>query len=795
MAARTDFQKYRNALETCVNCLPLAQGGAMRRPGTRFVVELKSSTAMARLKAFEFSTTQAYMLEFGPGYIRFCKDQAQIVTEATNAVITNGTFDSDASGWDDRSTGSASIAHDATNLDLNLVGATGGVAWAEQDVVIDSQYLNHPHVIRFRVVGIAGDTVQLRIGNGTLGSGIISDVEFDTGYHCYQFTPQASPTYIGFRNTAAKTVSIDDISIINGAPVEIGNPYAEADLRTVEGPQNADVLYLCHKSYPVHKLERSGHFSWSLVQVDWNDGPWLATNTVTTKTLAANSTSGLGITITAAGHAPFVSTDVGRLIRIQQEGGTTWGSAVITAVTSATVVTADVQNAFGNTSASDTWRLGAWSATTGYPQAATFHEQRLVLGGNTARPQTLWFSQSADAENMRPDNGSGTVADDDAMDFTISADKVNAIQWIASARDLIIGTVGGEFRATSSGASITPTDIDVKRQSGHGSAKVQPIVVGEAILFLQRAKRKIRELGFRFEVDGYRALDMTRLADHITKSGIVEMAYQQEPDSTLWCLRDDGVLAALTYLRDEDVVGWSRHILGGSFEGGDTVVESVAVIPGNSTTNSEGRDEVWMIGKRTVNGVTKRYIEFFEGAFEHGDTQADAFYVDCGLTYDASPVTSISGLDHLANETVAIWADGAIQPEAQVIGGNVALGSSAAKAQIGLPYPHTLKTLKVESGSSAGTAVGKTKRIHGVTAVVLDSHTIDIGPETDDLKFFDFREVSDAMDTGTPLFTGERYISFNGNYATDTRIIIESDAPAPFFLLALAPELKTSDVK
>ena len=190
---------------------------------------------------------------------------------------------------------------------------------------------------------------------------------------------------------------------------------------------------------------------------------------------------------------------------------------------------------------------------------------------------TLWFSKSGDYENMT----TGTNADD-AMIYTIASNQVNAIRFIKAQRTLIIGTTGGEFTVSADGtdAAVTPTNITIKRQSTFGSANVDAQPAGNATLFLQRAKRKIRELAFNFDVDGYQAADLTILNESVTKTGINEMTYQQSPDSILWCVREDGVLAGLTYLRSEEVVAWHRHILGGSFGSGNAVVESVASISG-----------------------------------------------------------------------------------------------------------------------------------------------------------------------------------------------------------------------
>lgn len=795
MVARTDFGKYSNGAAIMLNIIPLAEGGAMRRAGTRFVAEVKDSSAKTRLKRFEFNTIQAYILEMGNRYLRFFRNQGQIITADTNVQVQNGEFTNDLSAWSDQSDANSSISHNATDGRLILNGASDtDNAVAEQELVVPAADLNKEHHIKFRIVGNPQDNVTLRMGNSSQASDIVNNVEFKPGWHVHAFTPTAN-TFLQFRVHENQTVEIDDVSIIQGAALEIGTPWLTADLFEVEGPQSADVKYFFHGSYRTHKLLRLSDVNWSLIEVRWLNGPWQDANTDTGKTLKPAATTGIDIGLVASGFSPFDATSVGQLVRLNNKSaGVDFGYGYIVSVESDINATIDIVRDFQTTDAGFDHAFGAWSDARGWPQNGAFFEQRLVTAATNTEPQTSWYSQTADFENHLPDDNAGTVGDSDALNFTISADDVNAIQWISPGLDLVYGTSGGEWIPSSNGAVITPTDIDIKRHTKHGSAKVQPVRFGHVVLFLQKAKRKIREFAFHFEVDGNRAFDMTRLARDVTRGGINEMDFAQEPWSLLWAVRDDGVLPTLTWLRDEDVVGWARQIIGGSFGTGDAVVESVSVIPGNATTNSLDRDEVWMIVKRTINGVTKRYVEFIERDFETGDDQADAFYVDSGLTYSGSATTTITGLLHLVGETVKIWGDGAIQPS-QVVNpeGEIKLQQAVSKATIGLGYMHQLKTLKLEGGSQIGTIVGKSKRIVATTLVLLNSHSVNIGPDENNLIEFDFREVSDPMDAGAPLFTGEIFRELEGDFEDDPRTIIESDAPAPFTLLALAPEIELQD--
>ncbi|NIA72382.1 hypothetical protein HBA54_27720, partial [Pelagibius litoralis] len=401
------------------------------------------------------------------------------------------------------------------------------------------------------------------------------------------------------------------------------------------------------------------------------------------------------------------------------------------------------------------------------------------------------------------------VQDDDGLDFTIAADQVNAIRWMSPGRQLILGTSGGEWSVTSDGPVVTPLDIQVRRESTNGSANILPVRISSIVLFVQRAKRKLREFVFAFETDGFRTPDLTILADHITKSGIREIAYKQEPDSEVFCVREDGILSALTYRREQDVVGWSRHILGGAFAGGHAVVESAATIPGNAVAGTVDSDECWIVVKRTIGGATRRHIEVFEPSFEGPSrqefdaeasfdaavltAQEDAFYVDSGLTYEGAATLTLSGLDHLEGETVRIWGNGATMPDRIVSGGSITLDSAVTKAVVGLGYRHVFQSLKLAAGAAAGTAVGKVKRVHGMTLVLLHATGVKLGPGIDKLEQIPLRDVGDAMDTAVPLFTGERYVSFDGDYERDARIVVAGNDPGPLQILALAPEMKTNE--
>ena len=643
---RTDLGKYFNGCKTLENMVVHPHGAATRRPGTKFIHEVKTSSAQTRLIPFEFSTTQTYIMEFGNQYIRFFKDNG-IITESNKTI----------SG--------------ATQANPGVITATS------------HGYSNGDHIIISSVVGMTelnGKT--FKVANKTTNTFELQDVDGNnvntTGYTAYGSAGVANKIY------------------------EIASPYSTADLPTIKFAQSADLMYLVHPSYAIRKLTRSGHTSWTLSTPSLTGSPSPVLNTTTNK----------------------------------------------------------------------------------YPSCVTFFEQRLVFAGSNDNPQTLWFSKSADLENFT--TGSN---DTDAMVYTIASNKVNAIRYITAQRSLILGTVGGEFVVSASGTTqpITPTNVQIQRQSSYGAANIDAVQIENVTMFVQRAKRKIRELVYNLNIDQYQAQDMTLLAEHITEGGITEMAYQQEPDSVLWCVRSDGTLLGFTYARAEEVVGWHRHVVGGAFSSGNAVVESVASIPTDAN-----EDELYVIVKRTINGTTRRYVEYLT-LFDYGTDQTDAFYVDSGLTYSGSAATVITGLDHLEGQSVTILADGSTHPNKTVSGGAITLERSSTKVHVGLGYTSLLQTMRVEAKGDEATSQSKTKRINEVTLRLHESVGVEVGSSLSDMERIPFRSSAAAMSSAVPLFTGDKQVEFRDDFNTDGFVYVRQTQPLPLTVISIYPMITVND--
>ena len=818
---RTDLTRYFNGAKSLENFIVYPAGGAARRPGTKFLHEVKVSANAARLIPFEFNTTSAntYVLEFGNNYFRVYQDGG-IVTE-TGKTISGATKANPVV--------ITATSHGFSNGDHVIIGSVAGMV---------------------ELNGVTGI-----VANKTTNTFELTDVD-GTNINSSAFTTYTSG------GTARRIV-------------EITTTYTTAQISEIKVTQSADVMFVTHNDHPVRKIQRTSNTDWTISDVSFINGPYLDENATTT-TLTPNGRSG-SITLTASGDT-FVSTDVGRLVKIYN------GYAKITAFTSATVVTATVQtdelgvaeilptyasntisfvegdpsstgsshNDFirdsnkqfviegftegmtitasgasngannrdyeivkvtsdeitlvpvddvvnesasntitlvGKLNATDEFSLGAFSETTGFPRACAFYEQRLVFAGTTSQPQSLFFSVAGDFENMTESD-----SDSSAMNYTIGSNQVNRILYLASSRSMIVGTTGGEFvvRASGTDEPITPTNIQIKQQASYGSADIQPVQAGTYTLFVQRAKRKIRELGYVFDTDSFQAVDLTILADHVTETGVLELAYQQEPFSIVWGTTTDGRLIGLTYRREEQVVAWHQHKLGGSFTtGGVTtnhgIVENIAVIPGELN-----QDNLYMVVKRTINGATRRYVEILSD-IDFGTNIQDAIFVDSSLTYSGSSTSSLSGLDHLEGQTVSILEEGAAHPDKTVSSGSIATDRATTKAQVGLGYTSTLRTVRLESGSASGTAQGKIKKIHSVIVRFFRTVGASVGTSTDNVDTIPFRDSSDPTDTAVPLFTGDKTIEAQPSWDTEGAIVVQQTQALPMTIVGIYPRVVVQD--
>lgn len=735
LSGRTDLGRYDNAAQTIENFLVAPHGGLTRRPGTRFVREVKTSSAQTRLISFQFNVEQAYILEFGNQYFRVYKDGGIVVSGSTPVEFATPYTTAQINEIKFAQTADVMYVVHPSHAPRKIT-RTSHTAWTITEVDLQRGAMLDQNLTDTTL------TANGRTGSVTITASADTFVSTDVGRLVKLHKGFAKIT--AFTNATTVTATVQDLE---DGRAELMPSYTANTLSFHEGDPSSTGLE--HND----RIEDSaGNF------------------------ITQGFENGMKITISSSSS----NNGSGRLIVDVTDTVLTLAPGIDLANESA----GSNKTLEGDLIADSNFSLGAFSNTTGFPRAIAFYEQRLVLAGTSHQPQTIFFSQSGDFENFER----GTNADDGLV-YTIGSNEVNIIRYLSSGRQLIVGTSGGEFVVRASGFDepLKPDNTQIKQQTTFGSADIQPLQVGNATLFLQRAKRKLRELVFSNQSDSYVAPDMTILAEHITEGGISAFAYQQEPDSIAWTVRNDGVLACMTYRREEQVVAWHRHIIGGVFGSGDAIVESVATIPGDLD-----EDEVYLIVKRTINGATKRYVERLSG-FDFGNAVNDAFFVDSGLTYSGSAATVITGLDHLEGQTVSVLADGSIHPDVTVSSGSVTLQRSVTKAHIGLPFTSRVETLRIDQGSAIGSAQGKVKRISEVTVRLFRSVGLKVGTSTSELDIVPFRDSGDSMDTATPLFTGDKTVEFRGGYDDDATIVIQQDQPLPMTILAVFPTVSVFD--
>jgi len=792
---RVDLAKYANGARELTNVTVLPQGGARKRGGTLNVSNVRANNPDAILVPFVFSTEQAYMLEFGPGYIRFFKDRG-LIFDRSNAIT----------GISKGATTTVTIAagHTLVNGDhVIIAGVTGMVEINNREFTVANKTAT-----TFELAGINSTNYTTYIGGGT-------------SYHVY----------------------------------EVATAFTASDIAAMNFTQSADTLFLFNDQWPIALLKRLTHSSWTLETGNVEEGPFLDMNTDEANTVSIDVASGNGIMTFS--KPTLKASHLGALFRIWEKangstfGYATWAPGAVVTVsdgsfweykgnvyyvvsgggqemsstasypthTKGTVEVfygktggiaqmryehsgycvvqitnvVDTQNANVEivknrtpytayaTRSSYQWQEGAWSDERGYPKTGTFHEQRLVAANTEFQPTTLWGSM-LDAYLKFKDGDK----DDESYHYTISSDQVDAVKHMSTTKRLVINATSGEYIVAASNANeaISPTNIKISRETSFGIADVKPVRAGPAILFAQRKgkntnpSRRLRELVYNFQTDSYTAPDLTILSEHITHPGIVQGAYVASPDLMIWYARTDGHIAAMTYERDQQVVGWHHH-----FVGGNGAVKHCASIPGG-----EG-DELWLIVERYIDGGWKRHIEVGMQGLLDGAPLEDAFFLDNALLYDGPPATIISGLWHLNNELVSVLADGVPLYDLAVSNGIIELQVPASKVLIGYRFKSRIKTLHVEAGAQGGTAQGQIGRVFEIIARLQNSVGGTFGSEgqlaNGKLDPIPYRSADEPLATPVPMFSGDRVLPFDGEWDRDRYIVIEHDEPLPFTLTAL----------
>lgn len=776
--SRVDLAKYQTGLRDATNIIVHAHGGASNRPGLEFTGEVKNSSQAARLIPFQFNTEQSYILEFGHNTMRVYKNGAVVLSGGSPYELTTP----------------YAASHVA---DLTFI--------QEADVM----YICHESYAVQKLGRLADD--NWTIGAVTFaptisaptGLSAVARYKFRTGTsNAYQFKVTAVSS--GGQSAASSAVTVTwQYENFDGRFIRISwNPVAGAD------------------AYKVYRTDASiGIVAETTdTSADMPVGP----GTFSGDGTAAPSTGGggapatpTGVTGTVEFGIPYyykvsaISADTGEesLPSVHDivsndmsiKGNTNTLSWSAVAGASEYYIYRNDNGAFGYIGRSDNTSFvdenitadisvgpqqayNPFSGSGNYPRCATFFEQRLAFASTINEPQAVWLSQSASYENF----GYGSPAkDSDAIEFRIKAKQVNEIRSMIATRGLMLLTSGAEWIVTGDGqgSPITPSQIKVDNQGYRGAATVQPIVVGNTVLFAQSRGGVIRDFSYEFTNDAYTGKDLTILARHLFEGrSIRSWAYAQAPQSIVWVVLDDWSLVSLTYMKEHDVWAWTRHETGaqGRFE-------DVAVV-------AEGEEDVpYFLVRRNIGGTWKRYIERLHTRAMTDVT--DAFFVDSGLTYAGSAATVMSGLSHLNGEEVVALADGNVVRGLTVSGGSVTLPNAATKVHIGLPMTATMQTLDLDLGAvqGLGTVQGRMKSVAEVTLRVEDTRGIWIGPrdgERTDEWLNEYKQRNtEAWNDAIQLYTGDIRITPQWDWNTHGTVVVKQFDPLPMTVLAVMPDV------
>lgn len=593
-------------------------------------------------------------------------------------------------------------------------------------------------------------------------------------------------------------------------PYVVSTPFAASDLRAVRFAQSADVVYFVHPSYPPCKLSRYSDNDWRWATLTFmpsiaapqqpalqildkradDDKPKNPSMTDYSYLVTAID----GETGEESSASPAATIEAEALNSVDYHIRITWpavsgaseyriykkktgvfgfigrGSKDDTITETTTLQYYDDKNIGADTEDTPIEHKNPFDGSGNYPSQVFFHQQRLGFAATANRPITIWLSRTGDFESMA---SSVPPKDDDAIEVTLAATQANRIVWLQPDRNaLAFGTEGSEWTLQSSeGVVLTPSTVSFQLQTTNGGeGTVSALSVGGGVLYVQRGSGAVREFAYNYSADKYLGQDLTLLARHIIKDrDITAWAYQQEPYSTLWCVLSDGTFAGLTYMKEQDVIGWHRHTTDGS-------ILDVAVIPGTPD------DQVWFLVRRTAGVFVERLESFFDS-----DNLDDAFFLDSALHYSGEAADTFSGLGHLSGRTVQVFADGGTIDGLTVsAGGELKLKSPAKSVHIGLPYTSRVIPNLPEVQTQQGWTLMHNRKISAVRVRTYRSMSFLAGIAGNLSPIVD-RHIKGGAFSVRPFFSDGTDLNMEtcGGWSSESPLVFEVSSATPLTILAI----------
>ena len=575
-----------------------------------------------------------------------------------------------------------------------------------------------------------------------------------------------------------------------GVAYEVATPYLEADLFDLHYVQSADVLTLVHPNYAPAELRRLGALSWTRTAISFASALSAPAGPTAVATVGAGATtytykvSALGVNQLDQSLASASASCTNNLLTTGNYNTITW-SAVASAqryrvykqanglygyIGQTDGLTFKDDNITADIALTPPEASNPFAAPGDYPAAVSYFEQRRTFAGTTNKPANLWMTRSGTESDL---SYSIPTRDDDAITVRVSAREANTVRHLVPLNNLVLLTSAAEWRCASVNSdAITPTSISVKPQSYVGANNAQPVIVNNNLLYGAARGGHLRELAFNWQAQGYISGDLSLRAPHLFDGlDIVQIAYSKTPHPTVWAVSSAGLLLGLTYIPEQQIGAWHQHDTDGVFE-------SICVV-------AEGDDDVlYAVVRRTINGASVRYVERM--ASRQFVNASDAFFVDCGATYNGAATTTISGLSWLEGKTVSILADGAVHPQRVVTAGAVSLEAAASIVQVGLPITADLQTLPL-SFETMAFGQGRPKNINRVWLRVYRSSGIFAGPDFDNLTEFKQR-TTEPYGAPPALQTDEIEVDVMPAWQQSGQLCIRQSDPLPLTVTSMTIE-------
>lgn len=739
---RTDLQKYDVGAAKIENAIVLRYGGVSRRPGFRYVAKTLNNN-IGKLVPFRYNTEQNYVLEFTAGRIRFF---------ANGGIIVSGGVP-------------VEVITPYTDEELKTLKYTQSA-----DVLFLVQP-DHPPAMLTRTGATSWNYQPMDISLGPF-----DDANSDTDV---KLTPSAATGSI----TISANADVFESGMV-GRSVKIGHMVPS---QYVQGNPNSSLEISCPGGATVY-VETFGFWSGTIYIQKWDKatGGWVTIQGQSNKhnsnynfkfTNDADEIVAYRVTSTDFDPSTWASENPNQTgyVVIQTFAQDYYGVAKITAFTNAQSVTATVKKQLGAVTPTSDFAFQAWDDNKGFPNCAGFFEDRLIFAGSKTKPQTYWCSKSGDYTNF---GQSVPIADDDAIIGTLTSGQMNGIKAMVPFSEMLMFTSGGEYKVGGGSDPFTPSNQQAKPQEYRGINDLTPVVIGGRVVYVQHQGSIVRDLTYSYDVDKYTGDDVSILAAHLFEGHtITGLTFQQTPNSVVWCVRDDGVLLGMTYIKEQDVYAWHQHTTNGEFI-------DVCSISGTDS------DELWAVIKRG----DEYFVEQMASQVRNTNVMTQ-FFVDAGYIYDGTPTNTVTGLTWLMDfpaEDIQIIADGNMITDFTITdsaAGTIELSRAYSKIVVGLRYDMTIKTMPIEINARDGSFASRRERIAKMSVLFRDTRGGKFGIKESALDEIKWRATED-YDEPVQLYEGKKSVVIpQATYSDTIQLIIRQEQALPMTILSIVPEV------